>query len=140
MNDERYTTPTTLTCDGDDFIIAPLPTDDNDCLRLILELQRDAAAAMLDYATRDLDPTNPYSINGSGRNLTQFDYSGDHDDYNAAAATLLMHATAALLAHTHDTARDALIEMLTTDLFLLDSITADFNTPLFDLISDPNDD
>lgn len=108
-----------------------LPDDDRAILRMMLELQRDAAAALLHAATRDLDPTNDYSIDAP-HPLTQFDYSGDHDDYNFAAANLLADITYALCAHTTDTALDALTELITdpTNDFLIDSDTADFESPL----------
>lgn len=106
-----------------------LPTDDRAILRLMLELQRDAAAELLHAATRDLE--GDYSID-SAHPLTQFDYIGDHDDYNTAAASLLADITFALCAHTTETARDALLEMIDdpTNDFLIDSDTADFNSPL----------
>lgn len=136
MTNETFTEPTTITIDGTDFRIAPLPTDDRACLRLMLELQRDAAKYLLDNASHDLEPdTFDHDIP-----MTQFDYSGDHDDYMPAAAELLTMTTYALSAHIHDTARAALIELITApdSEFCDASITADFNSPLLDLISDPD--
>lgn len=127
----------TITRDDDTYTIT-LPTDDRAILRLMIELQRDAAAELLRAATRDLDPINPYHID-SDSPMTQFDYSGDHDDYNAAAANLLSDITHALVAHTTETAREALIELMTDEStdFLIDTDTADFNSPLLDLIHNP---
>lgn len=123
------------TIDTDTYTIT-LPDDDRAILRLMLELQRDAAAALLHYATRDLDPANDYSIDAASP-LTQFDYSGDHDDYNTAAASLLAAITYTLCAHITDTALDAFIDMIDDDTltFLIDSDTADFNSPLLAAIN-----
>lgn len=122
----------TITRISDDMTYTiTLPTDDRAILRLMIELQRDAAAFLLECATRDLDASNEFSIN-TIYPLTQFDYSGDHDDYNTAAASILADITYALTAHTTDTALDALLEMIDdpTNEFLIDCDTADFNSPL----------
>lgn len=104
-----------------------LPDDDRACLRLALELQRDAAAEIVRAATRDLDPENPYFIDSTDMPLTQFDYSGDHDDYNPAAAHIALTITYAITAHEHETARDMLIDLFNTDDEFLESLlTADF--------------
>lgn len=104
-----------------------LPDDDRACLRIALELQRDASHALLDAALRDLDADNPYSIDAETP-LTQFDYIGDHDDYNTAAAMIATAITHAICAHTTATARDMLIELFNDDdNFLIDLETADFN-------------
>jgi len=85
------TTPTTLQIAlyGDDpshnLLLHKLP-DERWILKAILELQRDAAAYLLDCASRDLD--GDYSVL-TERALTQFDYNGDHVDYNPAAARCL---------------------------------------------------
>ena len=133
MNNERFTETTTITIDDCDYRIEPIPTDDRACLRLMLELQRDAAFFLLQCATHDLRDDS------FDNELTQFDYSGDHDDYNPAAADLLAAITATLSYHMHDTARAALIELITApdSTFCADICTIDFNTPLAELIADP---
>lgn len=115
-------------------IINDLPTDDRACLRLMLELQFESATALARDAFRDLDPTRPNSID-SDRPVTQFDYSGDHDDFNIAAARLLAATTAALVAHTHDSARDALIELIKSEGFIDDATIADVFCPLLNMIN-----
>jgi hypothetical protein len=104
-----------------------IPTNDRACLMLMLELQRDAASYLADAARYDISDRMPIY-------LTQFDYFSDSDDYNPAAANLLRECTYALTSHEHETARDTLLALLATDDFLDDAETADFSTPLFDLI------
>jgi len=120
------------------FALRELPADDRDCLRLLLEMQRDSATALLEYAARDLDPTNDYSIH-SDRPLTQFDYSGDHDDYNTATAELALRTTYALCAHEFDTARDTIISLFNDDDFMLANSTASIDTPLAAFLLDSYD-
>lgn len=57
--------------------------DDRAILNELITIQRDAAQYLVDAATHDL---------GERRQeipLTQFDYNGDHVDYNTAAASVL---------------------------------------------------
>jgi hypothetical protein len=135
MTNERFTETTTITHDDETFIIQPLPLDDRACLRLMLELQRDAAQYLLTNANDDLD--GRFGIDARIP-LTQFDYSGDHDDYNPAAASLLSLTTETLCLHEHRTARAALIALIETEDFLIAAMTADFASPLLALITDPD--
>lgn len=137
MTNERYTTPTTTAPDDDGttYIIAPLPLDDRECLRLMLQLQHDAAKNMLEIANYDLS-TSEYNID-SDRPLTQFDYSGDHDDYNPNTADALAMVTNALCSHEHETRRDTLIALIETEDFCFAMTTSMISTPLADLITDP---
>lgn len=95
------TTPTQLPIDlfsnGTDdgppeytLLIHKLPDNERWILKAILEMQRDTAAYLLECASRDLD--GPYSVLQDNA-LTQFDYNGDHVDYNPAAARCLATIT-----------------------------------------------
>lgn len=110
------TTPTTLPIDlysngGDpDYVltIKPLPEDERLILKSILELQRTAAEYMLDVSKHDLDPRPAeYPWHDGGyessfeKGLSQFDYNGDHVDYNPACAYALATLTAEICGDGH---------------------------------------
>lgn len=72
-----------------------LPDDDRAILNAIIALQRDCAQYLLDAANFDL---------GEQRQnipLTQYDYNGDHVDYNPAAAEALAAITYELCGDGH---------------------------------------
>lgn len=62
--------------------------DDRAILNELISIQRDAAQYLFECASRDLD-----SEVRQGSHLTQFDYNGDHVDYNPAAAAVLSMLT-----------------------------------------------
>ena len=98
--------------------------DERWILKAILEIQRDAASYLLDCASRDLD--GDYSVLQE-RALTQFDYNGDHVDYNPACARILTTVTDALTGDGYT--RDELDETIITALGFTDD---DFETLNFE--------
>lgn len=117
-----------------------IPNDDRATLRLIIELQRDSAQYLLDCAMHDLDSNQPYHID-SDRPLTQFDYNGDHVDYNSAAADLIIAVTHMLCDQIDDSAINALIRIFNEDDdFCMSMETADFDSPMMHIFNvDYND-
>ena len=116
-----------------DEIIATLDIDkldDRAILRGLLEMQRDAANYLLDAATRDLNPNYAYSIDADTP-LTQYDYSGDHDDYNPAAAHLLATITDALCSHIYESIPAMMLSLFNDDTFIDDLMTSDLATPSY---------
>lgn len=85
---------------GYTLTIEPLPDNERMILKALLELQRDAASYMLDVSKHDLDPRPAdYPWHDGGyescfdKGMTQFDYNGDHVDYNPACAYALATLT-----------------------------------------------
>lgn len=74
--------------------------NDRNAIRALLEMQLNCANHMRDIAQYEID--NRIDIE-----LTQFDYSGDHDDYNPACASILMMITNALCGGMRDECDDA---------------------------------
>lgn len=119
----------TRTLDNEIKFTLTLPDDDRAILRLILELQRDTAAALLNAATRDLDPENEFNVD-SDEPMTQFDYFGDHQDYNVAASEMLDIVTTELCAGIYGTALEMTTALFENDSFLSAIETCDFSYSL----------
>ena len=117
-----------------------VPNDDRAALRLIIELQRDSAQYVLDAAMYDLNSNQPYHID-SDMPLTQFDYNGDHVDYNSAAADLVIASTNMLCAQIDDSAIDALIRVFNEDdNFCMAMETSGIDSPMMHIFNvDYND-
>lgn len=111
------------------FRIDPLP-DDDACISLMLDAMRDAAQEVTD----SLPYLAPYKTLPA-----RFHIISDYDDYIPAATYILDAIANAFLAHTHESPRTALSELLDDEDFLQYSSTADFGTPLFDLIHESDD-
>lgn len=113
-----------------EYRIDPIPTDHDACIALMLDAMRDC--------TTDIAATLPY-LAAHETLPSRFDIISDYDDYFTAATRCLDALANTFLAHTHMTAHDALAELMTDDDFIESAMTADFSTPLFDLIHDLDD-
>jgi len=102
-----------------DYTIRPLPTDDADCIALMIDALRDCA--------EEITATLPHLA-------MRFGMITDTHDYLPAATGIADAIARAYLGNDYDTPRDALAALCADDDFCADCMTADFSTPLFDLI------
>lgn len=88
--------PNTISYDETGLTVTlTLPDDDRAILNAIIALQRDCAQYLLEAANFDLAEQRQQL------RLTQYDYNGDHVDYNTAAAEALAKITYELCGDGH---------------------------------------
>lgn len=94
----------------------------------LFTLARDCATYLSTSAMRNLDQLRLADP------MTDFDYSGDHNDYNPAASSILDFITTAINSDESPSAIDIITRLLDTESLLLDCATLDFNSPLLALL------